>query len=499
MKKSAFLFLVSSILFVACNNEFSSDLYNNSVCFVVEATLPELEDDGFTKASGNTVVRLSWEQGDKVSAINLTTGKALGGDLVADDSGTTTTFTGSLEGTVNAGDKIAILYPSQNYTVEEDFISATVDLSSQNGSTVPIVVAGVFQSPGSNVINRISLSFSFLMSYYRLNLTDLPASTNLTKVTINNVGTSAALTISSNKDELEVAPSNGSLLLTPSSPSSFATNSNGNRTLFFSAMASAAGSVRSIEVSTTTKDYASSWNTVALSGGKLYNTILADFLECYRFADNALANYCKTHCDSNSDGFIVPSEVSAITSLSVPGLGITNLSDITNMPNLSTLDCSGNSLSSLNVSNNAELTVLDCANNGISTLDVSNNTLLTNLDCSGNNISTLDLTTNSALTVLDCSSCQLTTLDVSMLTNLTKLYCFSNSIAILDVSATALGTSSEAHPLDCSPMSTLMTLKIAQSWVLPGIYPERGDDWVPNTTTITYDAPSTDTDPEEQI
>ena len=499
MKRLSILILVSSVLAVSCNTKMDSLKNSDIISFEVDATMPELEDDAGTKATGNTVVRLTWEAGDKVSAINLTTGKVLGGDLVADKSGTTTTFTGSLVGIVNKDDKIAILYPSQGYTEEKDFVGANLDLSVQHGASVPIVVAGVFQSSGSTTINKISLNFSFLMSYYRLNLTDLPASTNLTGISINNVGTNAVLTISTDKDGLDVTPSNGTLKLTPSTSTSFATNDKGNRTLFFSAVASAAGSKRSIEVFTSEKDYATSWNTVALSGGKLYNTIMADFIECYRFSDTALAAYCKEHFDSNGDGFIVTSEVEAITTLNISDLGITNLADIASMPNLATLDCSGNSIASIDVTNNTKLTYLDCSNTGIGALDVSCNTLLSSLDCSANNISSLNLTANTKLNTLDCSSCQLSSLDVSPLASLTKLYCYSNNITTLDVSATSLGSSSEDHPLDCSPMSTLETLKIAQSWVLPGIYPERNSDWVPDAATITYDASSTDTDPEEQL
>ncbi|MDR1017539.1 MAG: fibronectin type III domain-containing protein [Lachnospiraceae bacterium] len=127
--------------------------------------------------------------------------------------------------------------------------------------------------------------------------------------------------------------------------------------------------------------------------------------------------------------------------------------------NLLNITCSGNKLTSLNVTNNTKLTYLDCSNNQLISLDVSKNTELVNLQCEinqltslyiakntqltwlicgsediGNQLTSLDVSQNTELTFLDCSSNQLKTLDVSKNTKLTYLGCSNNQLKTLDVS-----------------------------------------------------------------
>ena len=53
-------------------------------------------------------------------------------------------------------------------------------------------------------------------------------------------------------------------------------------------------------------------------------------------------------------------------------------------------------------------------------------TALTGLECSGNQLTSLDVSMNTALTGLSCAANQLTSLDVSQNTALTKLWCYGN-------------------------------------------------------------------------
>jgi hypothetical protein len=101
---------------------------------------------------------------------------------------------------------------------------------------------------------------------------------------------------------------------------------------------------------------------------------------------------------------------------------------------LTSLSCSSNSLTSLDVSGLTALTSLNCFNNSLTSLDVSGLTALTSLSCANNSLTSLDVSGLTALTNLSCSSNSLTSLDVSGLTALTNLYCFSNSLTSLDVS-----------------------------------------------------------------
>ena len=109
--------------------------------------------------------------------------------------------------------------------------------------------------------------------------------------------------------------------------------------------------------------------------------------------------------DKNGDGRISEKEASVVKSLDVGGSGIRGIDGISYFTALTTLDCYGNKLTSL---------------------DVSKNTALTGLDCGGNKLTSLDVSKNTALTWLRCDSNQITSLDVSKCKKLTQLYCSNN-------------------------------------------------------------------------
>ena len=113
---------------------------------------------------------------------------------------------------------------------------------------------------------------------------------------------------------------------------------------------------------------------------------------------------------------------------------ITDLTGIEHFTALTELYCSGNQLTSLDVSQNTALTELYCSQNLLTSLDVSKNTALTRLQCYGNQLTSLDVSKNTALTELYCSGNQLTSLDLSKNTALTYLSCYRNQLTSLDVS-----------------------------------------------------------------
>ncbi|MBR6761808.1 MAG: leucine-rich repeat domain-containing protein [Oscillospiraceae bacterium] len=73
---------------------------------------------------------------------------------------------------------------------------------------------------------------------------------------------------------------------------------------------------------------------------------------------------------------------------------------------------------------------LDCSGNQLTSLDVSKNLALTTLYCSDNQLTSLDVSQNAALYDLSCSGNQLTSLDVSGCTTLEYLNCAGNAYAI---------------------------------------------------------------------
>ena len=127
-------------------------------------------------------------------------------------------------------------------------------------------------------------------------------------------------------------------------------------------------------------------------------------------------------------------KMASVTELNIAEKGLTDLSALKYFTGLQTLDCSRNSLTTLDVSALTNLTSLDCSDNQLTALDVSKLTHLTILDCSDNELTALDVSKLTGLTKLDCSFNSLTTLDVSALTKLTSLDCYRNELTKLVVS-----------------------------------------------------------------
>ena len=132
--------------------------------------------------------------------------------------------------------------------------------------------------------------------------------------------------------------------------------------------------------------------------------------------------------DANKDGFLNPQEIADVKLIDVSYSGISDLTGIGIFTALTDLDCSGNNLTSLDVSNCKALTYLNCGGNSLTSLDVSNCKALTYLYCSDNSLTSLDVSNCTALTELSCSGNSLTSLDVSNNTALTDLYCYGNAI-----------------------------------------------------------------------
>ena len=125
-----------------------------------------------------------------------------------------------------------------------------------------------------------------------------------------------------------------------------------------------------------------------------------------------------------------------VLSFECSGENITSL-DISKNSMLEMLDCSKNNLTSLDVSKNTKLKKLDCFSNSISSLSVSKNTILEMLNCSGNRISSLDLSKNTELFELRCSNNKLTSLDLSKHNRLQEVHCDNNQLSSLVVSKQA--------------------------------------------------------------
>jgi Leucine-rich repeat (LRR) protein len=145
-----------------------------------------------------------------------------------------------------------------------------------------------------------------------------------------------------------------------------------------------------------------------------------------------------TAINTNGDTEIQVTEASAFNgAIYCANMSISNLTGIEAFTALTTLWCSDNQLTSLNLSQNTALIGLDCGNsvggNQLGSLDVQYNTALTTLYCGSNQLTSLNVSQNTALTELYCEYNQLTSLDVNQNTALTWLECNNNQLTSLDV------------------------------------------------------------------
>ena len=139
-----------------------------------------------------------------------------------------------------------------------------------------------------------------------------------------------------------------------------------------------------------------------------------------------------------SDGKVLTSSISSLTSLNVTNSSITDLTGVQDFVALTTLNCSTNKLISLDVSKNLALTKLYCSGNQLTNLDLSENLALNNLTCASNQLTSLNLKNNIALTFLNCATNKLTNLDVTNNTLLTTFFCHYNQLTTIDLSKNIL-------------------------------------------------------------
>ncbi|MFT6503343.1 MAG: hypothetical protein ACJASQ_003478 [Crocinitomicaceae bacterium] len=165
-----------------------------------------------------------------------------------------------------------------------------------------------------------------------------------------------------------------------------------------------------------------------------------------------------------NDDYVTTANISSVLSVNVTNLSISNLTGIEDFTALTSLVCSDNLLTSIDVTQNTALTTLWCNNNQLTSLDVSQNLSLDDLWCSINPLTSLNVTQNTALIDLWCSENQLSTLDLTQNTALIELSCSTNSFTTLNLSQNSTLTN-----LYCG-YNSLTTLNLFQNTALTDLY-----------------------------
>ena len=123
-----------------------------------------------------------------------------------------------------------------------------------------------------------------------------------------------------------------------------------------------------------------------------------------------------------------------VVDLDLSYMGLGGWLDITELPEIQTLNVDGNVISMLAASGCEELTELSCFMNQLTNLSVDDCSKLQQLDCAFNEITSLDLSNLSQLTDVNCYGNQLTELDLDGASSLQTLRCGNNNLSTVDVS-----------------------------------------------------------------
>jgi hypothetical protein len=113
------------------------------------------------------------------------------------------------------------------------------------------------------------------------------------------------------------------------------------------------------------------------------------------FPDENFRNWITANIKGASDGILTSTEISNVTSIIAEGKDIGNLQGIEYFTNLTSLSCSQNQLTALDVSKLTKLTILDCSINNLSSLTLGANTVLEELYIFDNLLTSLDLGTRT--------------------------------------------------------------------------------------------------------
>ncbi len=152
------------------------------------------------------------------------------------------------------------------------------------------------------------------------------------------------------------------------------------------------------------------------------------------FPDPVFRTYVSAHFDTDKDNILTNQEREAVTNIQINDQALGSLEGIRYFPNLETLNCYSQALSSINVSENIHLkTLISHFNYSLTSLILGSKPELTYLDCYGTNLSSLDISQAPALETMICTSTPLQSLDVSHNTRLRTLQCNNTYIATLDI------------------------------------------------------------------
>lgn len=195
--------------------------------------------------------------------------------------------------------------------------------------------------------------------------------------------------------------------------------------------------------------YGYSINTIANSSLSSSEVVISDIapvaiIHSSYFPDANFRSYLLNN--GYGKGYITNYDVSVRTSFYMSNYSISNLEGIQYFTQLTSLDCSNNNLTSLNVTALTKLKTLNCSNNNLTTFGGTLPASLKTLNCSYNKFSgPIYITDHSALEELNISYCS----------SLNYLYCYNNALTVLNYTACSALTYVDCHNNNLDMLYTL--------------------------------------------
>ena len=171
--------------------------------------------------------------------------------------------------------------------------------------------------------------------------------------------------------------------------------------------------------------------TISDSSGSSSSGYVA--IDSANFPDSAFRSYVSSNFDSDNNGALSESEISAVDWINVSNMNITSLKGIEHFTQISGLNCENIRITELDLSRNTALTEVWAMSSDISSINVNNCTSLRKLGLHGNKLTSLDVSGCYALEELHCGDMSLSRLVIGSKPSLRQLYCYRNQLAELDV------------------------------------------------------------------
>ena len=149
------------------------------------------------------------------------------------------------------------------------------------------------------------------------------------------------------------------------------------------------------------------------------------------FPDDTFRVYVQEF-DTDESGYLTPDEIAEVTRINLTSKGVTDLTGIKYFTSLESLNATGNSLTSLDMSDMTTVQLVMVSNNQLTDIDVSGMENLKMLSVGYNHLTTLYAVNLPELLILECSHNDLTELYVSSSHNIHQISCACNNLTGLD-------------------------------------------------------------------